>query len=118
MSSEQVHCGGVLDELDLDSVGDLRIAVEVGGGVGGSCTGVTDITVSRDVSEDELEEELEVAMSVRASTLGAGVHAVAGQRSPGNRATCKLSGSTAAPRGPGQHQPPGEAGCSKMGICE
>lgn len=51
-------------ELDLDSVGDLRTAVEVGGGVGGSCAGDSDASESGDTSE-ELEELLEDAMSTR-----------------------------------------------------
>lgn len=49
-------------ELDLDSLGDLRSAVEVGGGVGGRCPG--DVSESGDSSE-ELEELLEDAMSIR-----------------------------------------------------
>lgn len=92
----------------MDSEGDLRIAVEVGGGVGGSCTGDTDASESWD-SEEELEEVLLVAMSIRVSTQGAGVHAVARQRSPGNHATCMLSGSTTAPRGREKYQQPGKA---------
>ena len=48
----------------MDSLGDLRTAVEVGGGVGGRCTGDTDVSESGDSSE-ELEELLEDAMSIR-----------------------------------------------------
>lgn len=59
-----MQCGELV-ELDLDTLGDLRTAVEVGGGVGGSCTGDTDVSESGDSSE-EPEELLEDAMSIRA----------------------------------------------------
>lgn len=47
------------------------------------------------------------------SRLEAGGQAVAKQQSPGNQATCTLSGSTAAPRGWGKYKQPGKAGCSE-----
>lgn len=62
MSSERVQGGG-LKEPDLESVGDLK-TVEVGGGVGGSCNGDTDVTESGVSSVEVLVELLEDAMSI------------------------------------------------------